>query len=193
MVCPRTNGLFLDDKRFWPIFQMAEDLEVPLYLHPAAPHPAVTEVYYGEYAHDFPALIGAAWGFTVETATQAIRLILSGLFEKHPKLNIILGHLGEALPFLLWRIHATLSRPNQAAISFREQFCQHFHVTTSGNFSTPALICTVLELGIDRVMFSVDYPFVANTEGMDWVKTLKVSPMDLRKFLGGNAGRLLKL
>jgi predicted TIM-barrel fold metal-dependent hydrolase len=193
MVHPLTNGVFLDHKRFWPIFEMAEKLDVPLYLHPAAPHPAVTSVYYSEYAHNFPALPGAALGVTVETATQAVRLILGGVFGAYPKLNIILGHFGEALPFLVWRINMALSRPGQAAVKFRECLCQNFHVTTSGNFSTPALLCTMLELGIDRIMFSVDYPFVANRDGMDWVKTLQISSNDMCKLLGGNAKRLLKL
>jgi predicted TIM-barrel fold metal-dependent hydrolase len=193
LVHPRTDGLFLDHKRFWPIFETAEKLDVPLYLHPAMPHPAVTEIYYGDYAQDFPVLPGAAWGFTVETATQAIRLILAGVFGAYPRLNIILGHLGEALPFLLWRANMALSRPGQGNIKFRECLSRNFHVTTSGNFSTPALLCTMLELGIDRIMFSVDYPFVANQDGMDWVKTLQLSSNDMDKLLGGNAKRLLKL
>jgi predicted TIM-barrel fold metal-dependent hydrolase len=193
MVHPLTNGVFLDHKRFWPIFETAENLDVPLYLHPAKPHPVVTDVYYGEYAHDFPALPGAALGVTVETATQAVRLILGGVFGAYPKLNVVLGHLGEALPFLLWRTNMALSRPGQGSVKFRECLCQNFHVTTSGNFSTPALLCTMLELGIDRIMFSVDYPFVANQDGMDWVKTLQLSSNDMDKLLGGNAKRLLKL
>jgi 2,3-dihydroxybenzoate decarboxylase len=193
MVRPLTNGIFLDDKRFWPIFEMAEKLGVPLYLHPAAPHPGVTKVYYDEYASNFPALLGAAWGFTVETATQAIRLVLSGVFDAHPKLNIILGHFGEALPFLLWRINMALSRPGQSSVKFRDCLSRNFYVTTSGNFSTPALLCTMLELGIDRILFSVDYPFVANRDGMDWVKTLQISRNELQKLLSGNAKRLLKL
>lgn len=193
MVRPLTNGVFLDDKRFWPIFEMAERLDMPLYLHPALPHPAVAKVYYHDYARDFPMLLGAAWGFTVEAATQAIRLILGGVFDAYPKLNVILGHFGEALPFLIWRINMALTRPGQSSVRFRECLCRNFHVTTSGSFSTPALLCTILELGIDHIMFSVDYPFVAPTDGMDWVKTLPISSGDLQKFLSGNAKRLLKL
>jgi len=193
MVRPLTNGVFLDDKRFWPIFEMAEKLGVPLYLHPATPHPAVTKVYYRDYADNFPAILGAAWGFTVEAATQAIRLSLSGVFDAHPKLSIILGHFGEALPFLLWRINMALSRPGNSSVKFRDCLSRNFYVTTSGNFSTPALLCAMLELGIDRIMFSVDYPFVSNRDGMDWVKTLQISRSDLQKLLSGNAKRLLKL
>lgn len=193
MIHGLTNGLFLDDKRFRPIFEVAEKLDVPIYLHPSVPHPEVMKAYYDTYAEEFPMVIRAAWGFTVETATQAIRLVLGRVFEAHPNLNIILGHLGETLPFLLWRIDQALSRAGQGKLSFREQFCRHFHVTTSGHFSTPALLCTMMELGIDRIMFAVDYPYVENAEGMDWIGTLQLSGDDTRKLLSGNAQRLLKL
>jgi predicted TIM-barrel fold metal-dependent hydrolase len=193
MIHGLTNGLFIDDKRFWPIFEVAEKLDVPIYLHPSVPHPEVTKHYYDDYAREFPTVIRPAWGFTVETATQAIRLILSRALEKYTKLQLILGHFGEALPFLMWRIDQALARPGQESLSFRDQFCEHFHVTTSGNFSTPALICTMLELGIDRIMFSVDYPYVANCDGMDWIEKLQLSPGDKSKLVGDNARRLLKL
>lgn len=193
MIHGLTNGLFIDDKRFWPIFEVAEKLDVPIYLHPSVPHPEVMKHYYDDYAREFPTVIRPAWGFTVETATAAIRLILSRALEKYTKLNIVLGHMGEALPFLMWRIDQALSRPGQDSLSFREQFCRHFHVTTSGNFSTPALICTMLELGIDRIMFSVDYPYVLNSDGTNWVEQLQISPDDKAKLLGSNAKRLLKL
>jgi predicted TIM-barrel fold metal-dependent hydrolase len=193
MIHGLTNGLFIDDKRFWPIFEVAEKLNVPIYLHPSVPHAEITRHYYDDYAKDFPTVIRPAWGFTVETATAAIRLILSRALEKYPKLQIILGHFGETLPFLLWRINQALSRPGQDSLSFRQQFCGNFHVTTSGNFSTPALICTMLELGIDRIMFSVDYPYVLNRDGMNWVEQLQISPDDKAKLVGGNARKLLKL
>lgn len=193
MIHGLTDGLFLDDKRFWPIFERAESLDVPLYLHPSFPHPDVVRAYYSDYLEDFPLVIRAAWGYTVETATQAIRIVLSGVLERYPGVRIILGHLGETLPFLLWRVNQALSRPGHKPVSFREQFCRHFYVTTSGNFSTPALVCTMLEMGIDRIMFSVDYPFVANDTAMDWVSTLQISPEDKTKLLGGTAKRLLRL
>ena len=193
MIHGLTNGHFIDEKRFWPIFEAAEKLDVPIYLHPSVPHGDVTKHYYDDYAKEFPTVIRPAWGFTVETATAAIRLVLSRVFEKHTKLNVILGHLGEALPFLLWRIDQALARPGQDGLKFRETFSRHFHVTTSGNFSTPALICTMLELGIDRIMFAVDYPYVANADGINWVKDLQISLDDKAKLLSGNAKRLLKI
>ena len=193
MIHGLTNGLWLDDKRFWPIFARAEKLGVPIYLHPSFPHPDVMKAYYAEYAQEFPQVIRAAWGYTVEAATQAIRLVLSRVFEKHDGLQIILGHMGETLPFLLWRINQALSRPGHEELSFREQFSRHFHVTTSGNFSTPALMCTMTELGMDRIMFAVDWPFVANKPAMDWVETLQISREDKVKLLSGNAKKLLKI
>jgi predicted TIM-barrel fold metal-dependent hydrolase len=193
MIHGLTNGAFIDDKRFWPIFEVAERLNVPLYLHPSVPHAEVTKHYYDDYAQDFPTVIRPAWGFTVETATTAIRLVLSRALEKYTRLQFILGHLGETLPFLLWRIDQALSRPGQESLSFRKQFCEHFHVTTSGFFSTPALTCTMLELGADRIMFAVDYPFVKNGDGVNWIRDLQISPADKRKLASENARRLLRL
>jgi 2,3-dihydroxybenzoate decarboxylase len=191
MVHGLTNGVFFDDKRFWPIFERAQALDVPLYVHPAIPHPAVVEAYYQDYLEEFPALLTAGWGFTVETATQGIRLVLSGVFDKYPGLKIIMGHLGESLPFSLWRIDMALQRDR--ATPFRDTFREHFWITTSGNFSTPALLCCVLEMGVDRILFSVDYPFVPNPPGVRWMDHVPLGSEDRAKILSGNAKRLLKL
>jgi 2,3-dihydroxybenzoate decarboxylase len=185
--------LFIDDKRFWPIFERAQKLDVPLYMHPAVPHKAVIEAYYRDYLEQFPGLMTAAWGFTVETATQGIRLVLSGVFEQYPGLNIILGHLGESLPFSAWRIDMALGRQGNRKSSFRDTFREHFWITTSGNFSTPALVCCMMEMGIDRILFSIDYPFVPNAPGPKWMETVPLSNEDKAKVLHGNAERLLKL
>jgi hypothetical protein len=100
MIHGTSHGEFIDAKKNWPIFARAEKLDVPIYLHPALPNATVTDIYYKDYAKDFPLVVRPAWGFTVETATQAIRLVLSGVFDAHPNLKIVLGHLGETLPFL---------------------------------------------------------------------------------------------
>jgi 2,3-dihydroxybenzoate decarboxylase len=187
------DGVFLDDRRFWPIYARAEALDLPIYMHPSLPHPEVIRLYYADYLKDYPMLNRATWGYTVETATLAIRMVLSGLFEKHPKLKIILGHLGETLPFLLWRIDMTLKRPGQKGMSFRDIFCNNFHVTTSGNFSDPALLCCVQEMGVDRILFAVDWPFVPNPPATQWMARVPLCDEDKAKILSSNAMRLLKM
>jgi predicted TIM-barrel fold metal-dependent hydrolase len=189
MVHGLCNGLFMDDKRFWPIFERAQDLDVPIYLHPGKPHPDVAKAYYQDYAKEFAGML--VWAYTVETATQAVRIVLSGLLEAYPRVKIILGHLGESVPFSLWRIDWSFSR--NLPVSFREQFCRNFYVTTSGNFSTPALMCTMMEMGVDRVLFSVDYPWKNNGLGVKWIEEAPISPDDKEKILNGNARRLLHM
>jgi len=193
MIHGLTNGLFIDDERFWPIFERAAALDVPLYMHPSIPDPRVIDVYYKDYVEKFPTILRAAWGFTVETATQGVRLVLSGVFEKYPGLKIILGHLGEGLPLYLWRVNMGFARDGRGATWFRDAFTEHFWVTTSGFFSDPALLHCIQEIGIDRVLFSVDYPFVDNPPGTSWAERLPVSAADKAKILNGNAKRLLKL
>ncbi|MBV9968582.1 MAG: amidohydrolase, partial [Xanthobacteraceae bacterium] len=205
MIHGLSNGLFIDDKRFWPILERAAALDVPLYMHPSIPHPAVIEAYYKDYVERFPTILRAAWGFTVETATQGIRLVLSGVFDAYPGLKIILGHLGEGLPMMLWRINMGFARDSYqlaeagndalsaAGKSFRDYFCEHFYITTSGFFSNPALLCCVQEIGVDRIMFSVDYPFVENKPGVEWLPHLPLCAEDKAKIMSGNAKRLLKM
>jgi 2,3-dihydroxybenzoate decarboxylase len=194
MIHGMSNGEFLDLKKFWPIYARAEKLDVPIYFHPSLPDPRVTEIYYQEYAKDFPLVVRPAWGFTVETATQAIRLVLSGVFEKHPKLKVVLGHFGETIPFLLWRIDSALKRPGQKPLSFRDIFSKNFYLTTSGFFSNPALLCCVMEMGVDHILFAVDWPFVADSRpAVDWMSGAPLSDEDKAKILSGNAKRLLKL
>jgi predicted TIM-barrel fold metal-dependent hydrolase len=189
-----SNGEFLDQEKFWPIYARAEQLDVPIYLHPSLPHPAVVEAYFKDYMDAYPMLARPAWGYTIETGTLAIRLVLSGVFEKHPKLKVILGHLGESLPFQMWRIDQALARAGQKSLNFREIFTNNFWVTTSGFFSTPALLCSMLELGIDRILFAVDWPFVADSEpGVKWMEGVPLSDADKIKILSGNAEKLLKM
>jgi predicted TIM-barrel fold metal-dependent hydrolase len=189
MIHGLTNGVFFDDKRFWPIFARAQELDVPLYIHPSMPHPAVIEAYY----KDYPGLIRASWGFGVEAGTQGLRLIMSGVFDAYPRLKIILGHLGEGIPFSLWRTDAYIARDTPLPRRVREYFCEHFYITTSGNFSFPALQCCMLEMGADRIMFSVDYPWSENVEGVAFMESIPVSREDRDKMLHKNVERLLRL
>ena len=193
MIHGLTNGRFIDDKPFWPIFERAQALDVPLYIHPSFPNPVVAAAYYNDYVVQYPEILGPALGFTVEAATQGVRLVLSGLFEQYPRLKMILGHLGEGIPFLLWRIDQSLSRPGNRTGSFRDTVCAHFYLTTSGNFSDTALTCSVAEMGIDRILFSVDWPFISNELGTRWLQRTALSVEDKAKVFGGNARTLLKL
>jgi 2,3-dihydroxybenzoate decarboxylase len=193
MIHGLTNGRFIDDKPFWPIFERAEALDVPIYIHPSFPNPAVAAAYYNDYVTKYPEILGPALGFTVEAATQGVRLVLSGMFEQYPRLKLILGHLGEGIPFLLWRIDQSLSRPGNSGGSFRDAFREHFYLTTSGNFSDTALTCSVSEMGIDRILFSVDWPFISNELGTRWLERTDLSAENRAKVFGGNARKLLKL
>jgi predicted TIM-barrel fold metal-dependent hydrolase len=193
MIHGMAHGKFVDAREFWPIYARAEALDVPIYLHPSLPHPGVTAAYYADYAAQFPMVVRPAWGYTVETATTAIRMVLSGVFEAHPRLKIVLGHLGETLPFLVWRIDQALARPGQKALGFRDVFTNNFSITTSGNFSTPALLCCLMEMGIERILFAVDWPFVDNAPATQWMAGVPLSDGDKAKILGGNARRLLRM
>ncbi len=188
-----SNGRFMDDRNFWPIFARAEALDAPIYLHPAQPDPTVSEIYYGAYAKTHPMLARTAWGFGVETGTQAMRLVLSGLFQAHPDLKIILGHLGEGITFQLARIDEALSRPGNEAISFATVFRKNFYITTSGFFSDPALRCCIEELGVEHILFAVDWPAVSNKAGVDWLSAFPLDPAEKAKIFSGNADTLLRL
>lgn len=193
MIHGRTQEAFHDVQTFWPIYDRAQHLDVPIYIHPGPPHPQMVEAYYADYLADFPGLSSAAWGYTIDTANQVVRMILSGLFEAYPNLKIIIGHMGESIPFLVDRIDEALKRPGNKPISFKDTFCKHFYITTSGHFSTPALLCALMEMGIDHILFSVDWPFVDNEPGMRWMETVPLSVDDRDKMFSLNARRLLKM
>jgi predicted TIM-barrel fold metal-dependent hydrolase len=190
MIMGLTRGRFLDEKEFWPIFERAAALDVPMYFHPSWAHPAVVEAYYKAY----PGLTGAPLGFTIETMTQGMRIIVSGVLDKYPKLKIILGHLGETLPFLMWRTDSALPRfikmPNG---TFSDYMRRHFWVTTSGAFQHTALTCTIAELGTERVIFSVDWPFQNNREGRQFLDTAPISERERAMIYGDNVRKLLRL
>ena len=185
-------GEYLDDRKFWPIFGAAEALGVPVYLHPREPHPDVLRRWFSGY----PELALASWGFAAETCTHYLRLMAAGLFDAHPKLTIILGHLGEGLPFWL----ARLDDHTRGAFAHRglkrrstDYLRDNTVITTSGNFYTPALLCSVMAMGVDNVIFSVDWPFESNKEARQWLDSLPLSVEDKEKIAHKNAERVLKL
>ncbi|MBY6264409.1 amidohydrolase [Azospirillum sp. 412522] len=188
-----TNGVFPDHESHFPLYAEAERLGVPIYLHPSFPHPEVMRAYYADWTARFPMFGMAAAGFTAETMVIAIRMMLGRIPELFPRLQLILGHMGEAIPFLLERIDESLARDNGGERFFRERFLRHFHITTSGNFSDAALICALTEMGVGRIMFSVDWPYVSNRAGRDWIDAAPLSEQQRSQILYGNAQRLLRL
>jgi uncharacterized protein len=189
------DGLFLDDARFQPVLAAAEQLDVPIYIHPHMPPRSVYEAYYsGLPGSASVAISTAGWGWHSEVAIHVIRMVLAGTFDKHRKLKVIIGHMGEGLPAMLARlddvatIHAGhLSRPISATI------LDHVWLTTSGIFTQPPFICALMTFGLDRIMFSVDYPYAHNAQGREFLDQLNLSPADMAKFCHGTADSLLRL
>ncbi|MCO5161238.1 MAG: amidohydrolase family protein [Mesorhizobium sp.] len=198
MIHGPTQGRFLDDESFAPIFAAAEDLRVPLYVHPSEILQQVREAYFAPYDVTHPMFIRAGWGYTIEAGTHALRLILSGRLQRHPDLKIILGHLGEGIPYMMDRIDEALSRDTPMK-DFNAVFRHHFHVTTSGFFSDVALECCVNQIGAERVMFSIDAPYASAEAGMAWLEARCSEAEDatdqarVRALAAGNARALLKL
>ncbi len=188
-----SGGLFLDDPRFTPFWEAAHSLNAPVYLHPAPPPPPVKQAYFSGLPEDLGFFLSTAgWGWHVETGLHALRLITSGLFDRYPKLQLIIGHMGENLPYSLARADAVLSRsraPIQRTVA--EYFHEHFHVTTSGYFTLPPLLCMLQVVGAERILFSVDYPFSTTEQGRRFLDSLPLSPADLEKIAHANAERLL--
>jgi predicted TIM-barrel fold metal-dependent hydrolase len=189
-------SLFLDDARFLPVWEAAARLNVPIYLHPAPPPAPVQHAYYSGLPGQTGHLLSiAGWGWHIETGLHTLRLILSGLFDKLPNLQLIIGHMGEGLPYALARTSAVLSNvAHHLRHPVAEYFQTNIHITTSGYFTQPPLQCALEVVGLDRMMFSVDYPFSPNTRGRDYLNTLSqtLSPDALAQLVHGNAEKLLR-
>jgi gamma-resorcylate decarboxylase len=182
-----------DLPQYRPFWRAVERLDVPFYLHPRPPMPGISPLYDGH-----PWLFGPTWSFAAETSLHAMRLIGSGLLDECPRLQIILGHLGEGLPFYLWRIdnrNNWMKAPHKYAARkpVADYFRANFHLTTSGHFSTPALIDAMAEIGADRVMYSVDYPFEDFSDAADWFDRAAIGDADRLKIGRINAMKLFKL
>jgi 2,3-dihydroxybenzoate decarboxylase len=183
--------VYYDDPRYAPFWAALEQLGVPFYLHPRDPLPDRVTFYDGH-----PWLRGASWAFGVETATHALRLMASGLFDRHPKLTGILGHLGEMLPYCIWRFdHRVTKRPRgiPARLTFTQYLRSNFFVTTSGNFHTNTLEAAIAELGVDRVLFAVDYPFEECADAATWFDACDIGPGEREKIGRTNAAQLFGL
>ncbi|HEV3151924.1 MAG TPA: amidohydrolase family protein [Acidobacteriaceae bacterium] len=195
MIFGTTNGRFLDDPAFLPVLERAAALSVPIYLHPTMPPAPVREAYYTglDPAVEF-VLSTSGWGWHSEVGIHALRLILAGVFDRLPTLQIIIGHMGEMIPFMLARIDDTLTpMAKQLQQPVSEYFLHHFHITTSGFFTDPPLLLAMQVMGADRIMFSVDYPFSTNEQGRAFLDHASLSPADKEKISHLNVERLLSL
>ena len=183
-----TQGQYLDDPMVDPLWTLLENLDVPLYLHPGIPTNQPNSMV--------EELDGATWGWSFDTATHALRLIVKGVFERHPRANVILGHMGENLPFYLWRLnsrYATTRYRSNISTTPAEVFRQHFFITTSGVCDDAALQCSIDSIGASRIMFSTDYPYEDIEEAGRWLDQAPIDSAHKKQISRSNAERLLKL
>jgi 2,3-dihydroxybenzoate decarboxylase len=188
LIIGQTDGAYLDEDRFTPLWEATQALDVPIYLH-AADAGVEHAIYAGR-----PELRGATWSWTAETAAHTLRIVFGGVFTRFPKARLILGHLGETLPYLLWRI----DRRSQAfadgeAIKPSAIFGRNVAITTAGTFSDEPLVCALTAMGEDAVMFSVDHPFENMKEATSWLDAAPIDHTVREKIFSGNARRILKL
>jgi uncharacterized protein len=190
-----TNGLFLDHPSYDGLLSAAEQLDVPIYIHPHLPPEPVRQAYYSGLPEGSARVLeSAGWGWHQETAIHVLRMVLAGTLDRHPRLKLIIGHMGEMLPVMLARIDDVfrydadhLQRPISRAI------IDQVWLTTSGIFTEPPFLAALQTFGIDRIMFSVDYPFAPNAKGRAFLDRIALAPADMAKLTHGNVDALLKI
>ena len=192
MIHGHTRGSFLDERKYWTIFERAQALGVPIYLHPTLPHPDAVKAYFEGYEE----LARAGWGFAVDTSCHFLRIVFAGVFDAYPRLRIILGHLGEGLPFAMHRLndHTWRSAARRGLAKTPLQYMrENLLVTTSGNWYEPAFLCTLLALGADNILFAIDWPYEANKTGIEFLRKISISDGDRQKIAHLNAERVLRM
>jgi 5-carboxyvanillate decarboxylase len=185
-----TNGEYLDDPKFWPIFEAAEALDRPIYIHPRNPSDPMADLFRDKR------LQSAIWGFAIETGTHAMRLIVSEVFDRFPKLQIVLGHMGENIPFYLWRSDYWFERRRsayKATLKPSEIMKRNFLITTSGVEHEPALRYSIEVLGADRIMWAIDYPYQPMPPAVDFLNGARISEADRAAISHRNAERAFHL
>jgi predicted TIM-barrel fold metal-dependent hydrolase len=199
LVNGHTNGHYLDEQSFDVLLGRAESLGVPIYLHPTDPPPAVADRYYAP----FDSALVPTWGWPVETGTHLLRLICAGVFDRHPNLKVIVGHMGELLPFCFTRLNVGMTMagwllssesddlPMRNSVGYYLR--ENVFITSSGVFDVPVFDCARAMLGLDNLMFSVDYPFQDNFAAMEFLEQCRLSPADKERFAHRTAENLLKL
>lgn len=187
-----TNGVYLDDDRNLPFWERVAQLGVPVYIHPADPYvqPYVLEGY--------PVMQGAVWGWSVDNSCHFLRLLFSGLFDRLPELTIILGHMGETLPFFAWRLdsrYAAMNAQDKPPLKKKpsDYFRSNLIITTTGVCQDSALQCAMAEMGEDRVLFSVDYPYEAAQEAAEWIEHAPLTDAQREKICSKNAERVFRI
>jgi len=182
------TAAYYDEPQYLPFWERVAALGVPFYLHPRNPLPNERRYYAGREA-----LLGPTWAFTVETASHCLRMMVSGLFDRHPELQIVIGHMGELLPFAVARTEQRLSHiPTVSLQRGPEQILrENFFITTSGNFHTQSLQGAIMQVGADRILFAADYPFERTAEASEWFDAVPISETDRLKIGRTNAERLL--
>ena len=186
----QTNGHYYDEEQFYPFWEKVQELDIPIYLHPE------TSFQLPQNYNNHPELDGAFWGWTVETGTHALRLVTSGLFDRFPNVKIILGHLGETLPYLLWRLNSRWEIMKYTKNIKRlpaEYIKKNFYLTTSGMFAHGPLMCAIHEVGEDRVMFSVDYPYESSDDAAQFMSRAPIGEATREKISYKNALHVLKI
>ncbi len=185
------SAVYYDLPQYRPFWATVQELDVPFYLHPRDPLSARQQCYEG-----YRWLAGSPWGFAVETSIHALRLMASGLFDEYPKLKVLVGHLGEGLSFGIWRVDNRIRRGSgtpKAKLPMSQYLRENFYITTSGNFRTQALTNVILEVGADRVLYSVDYPYEDVVEAREWFDQASISEFDRSKIARANAKQLFRL
>lgn len=192
MIHGHTQGSFLDHRKYWVIFERAQTLGVPIYLHPTLPHPDAIKAYFQGYEE----LARAGWGFMVDTSCHFLRILFAGVFDAYPDLKIILGHLGEGLPFAMHRLddHTGRAAARRGLQRTPLQYLKdNLLVTTSGNWYEPAFLCTLAALGAQNILFAVDWPYEPNTAGIEFLRKLSISDRDKEMIAHLNAERILRM
>ena len=187
-----TRGRYLDEAFFSPILACAETLGAPIYLHPTVPHKPIADALYGGFSPTVSGILASsAWGWHIETAVHLLRLILGGVFDRHPKLQVVIGHMGEALPFMLPRMNRNLPpQVTKLERSMGDYLRQNVHYTFGGFNFAPTFLNLLLEVGVERIMFSVDYPYGSMEEAKSFLQHSPVSEADRERIAHGNAERL---
>jgi uncharacterized protein len=189
------RGRYLDDKFFWPILECAENIGAPIYLHPTMPPKPVIDASFNGFSPMVTQIFaGAGWGWHIETAVHVLRMILGGVFDRFPNLQIVIGHMGEGLVGMFQRVDVMRPEVTNLKRPITAYLRENLHYTFSGFFFPPTFLALLLELGgVDRIMFSVDHPFASMSEGRAFLDQLPVSAADKERIAHGNAEKLFKL